>query len=223
MYVSPDPEADTTILIAMSTTIPLATINVEDVMGQTIYSYMTFAPADWESEVTKKTVVCRSMVGDKIQSSVSQYGEDFVGAPSDVALWPSGDGWEALSLGESFFTAHEDKDEYDTIIEVDTESFAIIKCLIEIVSDRNAEAVEGIFDSVFDVEYGLYLSENENTPSKKMTEDSGYNFQVYIPSPTFDDEWIEAEEEEPMKEATYNILNPDGTLSYMKFAVSLDT
>ena len=33
MYVSPDPEADTTILIAMSTTIPLATINVEDVMG----------------------------------------------------------------------------------------------------------------------------------------------------------------------------------------------
>ena len=185
---------------------------------------MTFSASDWDSEVEDQTVVCRTMIGDKYGSSVSQYDEDFTG-DNDIIdnMWPvrEDETDAALSFDESIFTASEDKDNYDSRSD---DTFAWVYCTVEIVvSERNEEALEGIFDTVFDVEYGLYLFEDKHNSGTLVSEEESYNFQVYIASPDFDDSWVEPEEEEPMKEAFYPIETEDGTDSYMEFAISFDT
>lgn len=122
----------------METIIPAAF--GEAMMDWTVMNYMTLTNDDKSMEQDPAKIVCRTKIGDKYNSTVSQYADDVDIASGDELFKKNSTGFSAeLDWEDTFFTASPDFDKFET--ESDGET-AWAMCTVELVlNDRNSDTV----------------------------------------------------------------------------------
>ena len=176
--------ADQKLQIQMSTSIPNE--YAQNTEGMVVMNSISFNNLeDWNADPAK--VTCKTTIGNQYNGEVKQYDKD-----TDLkTMSPLGDTTKELSRENSVFAKAEDPSKYTTYSD-DTQSYA--NCTIEMtVTEENRESLAGIFDYVYEIEYGVKLLESATDATGIDITDS--KFEAYLPSTTYDDSFDDVTEE----------------------------
>jgi hypothetical protein len=168
----------------MSTSIPNE--YAQNTEGMVIMNSISFSNLeDWNADPAK--VTCKTTIGNEYNGEVKQYDKD-----TDLKTMSAlGDTTKELSRENSVFAKADDPSKYTTYSD-DTQSYA--NCTIEMtVTEENRESLAGIFDYVYEIEYGVKLLESATDETGIDITDS--MFEAYLPSTTYDDSFDDVTEE----------------------------